>query len=403
MSHFLKFAVIPDDFRLDRSNANSSETVNIINKGFIENTLKPQIDLVLSGLPIIHLNLIKYILDTNANNSNILEYLKRKGICLYGGESPTINEKLMLYQYYSKVVGLYGSTELGPKLGFSIDINLVMDIALRFPQVLNGLSSIRSCSPITFFYDKYLNNYEIISGSLVNTPLIQQAEIKIRWDQDDYCELISPIQIINAMKDNRVLIFNELLDIENRFHVHLTQIFDDLLDTDKYKNLIKYFGLILFYGRRGILYGGSNLDNKFVQSVFNKVNSETNNLLNYLALYKEPIIHDNNNNVNIALYSGLRLDLLIETTMPINSSELSRLKEFILNNMKELHCDFGKILHYYEANGQIREALDNIKLWLYQPNQSPMHKRFMKSNKRNYIIKQLQEDENINSNEILKI
>jgi hypothetical protein len=379
--------LVPRNFRLGQSNADSKQTIKIMTESFEDQKLTENTDLVLSGLPISHLNFINYLLKSD-NCDRLITYIKKKGICLYGGESLTIQEKLYFYKYYNKVVGIYGSTELGPKLGFSIDANLIMDIALLIPEVLQKINlSFHSVPPITFFYDKYLNNYEVINHSLINTPFIQQTELKIKWDQEDYCEIIDPHIIIDALKYYSGKIFIELDKLDTQFGTNLRHICSNLIYGTKYNKLIHYFGIICFYGRQGILYGGVNLDNKFVENIFHIFNERYNQPLNYLALYKLPskeIEINNPHELDEHNYSGLRLDILVEINNE-NQISFDKLKKTLIEIMKEQHPDFNKILHFYEEK-QI-DVTKNIHLWIYHETRSPMHKRFMSSNKRNYIIK----------------
>ncbi|SNW61917.1 Arylamine N-acetyltransferase [Orpheovirus IHUMI-LCC2] len=377
--------LIPEEYRLGRSDADPIKTKTLISDNMQAQVIHTNTNLVLSGLPILHLNFLSHIEENK--EIKIIKHLKERGICLYGGESPSITEKLKLYSSYKQLVGLYGSTELGPRLGFSLDLNLVLDIALHNKEVLREVSN-SNVVPITFFYDKYLNNYEIVNNSLVNTPLIQQTELKIRWDQDDYCEIISPSLLIHALKKHHNILSKSLSIIDEEYNVNLKNILEELIDGNKYEQLIKYFGMILFYGRKGILFGGSNLDNKFAEDVFEEVKKKVRGL-HYLALYK----HDDETvkeKIALSNYSGLRLDILLEIEGEVNDDEV---KKEIISIMRSKHCDFDAILHYYEVHNKINEVMDNIKLHIYDKDSSPMHFRFINSKKRNYIIKKLTEDE----------
>jgi hypothetical protein len=394
--------IVPNEFRLGRSNADPAATCKIIQDSFDNGKLKESEPLILGGLPILHLEFLNHLRSLGQEQSaRITKYLKDNSICLYGGESPTISERLKLFSSYKKMAGVFGSTELGPKLGFSIEANLVFDIALTNKNILIELDNdYQGDAPITFFHDKYLHKYEVMNhegkidnnsrGNLVITPLIQQSELKIKWDQDDYVKLINAEELVVAMKKYNNELMSQLKTFDSNYGTSLEMVYNDIINTAKYENLIKYFGLMLFYGRRGIIFGGANLDNAFVEIVFNKLKEIQiyNNNVNYLAIYREPI-----NNVNIVIgtnnYSGLRLDIAVETVNNLNIDEINELKIVIIDLMREQHNDFKSILEYYEHNNKLNEILANMHIHAYPNGASPMHKRFIASKKRIHIFKKI--------------
>ncbi|BCS82812.1 hypothetical protein QLL95_gp0323 [Cotonvirus japonicus] len=378
--------LIPENFRLERSNADPNLTIETIQSAIDTNILKNKTPIVVAGLPILHLMLIETLNDYN-DESDVTNYLKNNGVCLYGGESPTILERLQLYRYYSKLFGVYGSTEMGPRLGFALEPNLIIDIALSIPEISSEITN--STSPaISFFYDKYMHNYEIINGSLVNTPLIQQAELKIRWDQEDQSE------IINTMHVKRVIAKYEYLLIET-FKTYnviddlnadiLRSILHDFLHTNTYKKLTKYYGLILLYGRKGVIFGGANLDSKFVEIVANQIDYDFG--VNHLAL------HRNNTNskseISTKNYSGLTLDILVETQEILDNDTLLKLKPHIIELMEHQHHDFEQIMQAYRAKDQEHIVMSGINLFAYESDSSPMHFRHEQSGKKIYVVKNL--------------
>jgi len=279
--------VVPPNHRLGRSDTSPEKTVQIIRQSGI---LTTETKLGIGGLPILHLQLLEYLQINNAND--ILRYLKLHGICVYGGESPTLVERLQLSRYYGQLMSIYGSTEQSPRLGFSLEPNLIFDIALTIPSIRSKLtkdtrqevSEAAPMPPISFFFDKYLHNYEIIDGSLVDTPFVQQAELKIRWDQEDMCEIVDPNTVIRVIEQNQMDLLKEIIKIDKEYHTNIKEMFRDLM-AGRYNKLAKYYGLILMYGRKGIIFGGANLDNKFVEIVFDELKYYTDSVV-HLALYR---------------------------------------------------------------------------------------------------------------------
>jgi hypothetical protein len=92
--------IIPEKCRLGRSEASASKSYELIMDGFFKNgaLLQKKVHLVLGGLPILHLQFIEFL--QRNREQFVLRYLKEKGICVYGGEAPTLQEKLKLYQVY---------------------------------------------------------------------------------------------------------------------------------------------------------------------------------------------------------------------------------------------------------------------------------------------------------------
>ncbi|QGR53664.1 hypothetical protein [Moumouvirus maliensis] len=378
--------LVPDEYRLERSDADPNKTIEIIKQALDSGNLAENIPLVVGGLPILHLMLLENLQDEEIN-----DYLKNNGICIYGGESPTINEKLRLYKYYNKLFGIYGSTEMGPKLGFSNEPNIIVDIALTIPEFLAELTDIKT-APISFFYDKYLHHYEIINGNLVNTPLIQQAELKIRWDQEDGSEIINPQFIKQLLERFQHQIQKKIQTYDEEAQNILFNIFDKLLHSSTYNKLFKYYGMILFYGRKGVIFGGANLDSKFVEIVHQNLISEERYQVEHLALYRGPI--EDNDEITTSNYSGLRLDILVETSGELDEDNLLQLKHDVIRNMEVQHHDFEQIMIAYRNKNQEDTILQNIKLWAFDSKTSPMHDRHIVSGKRIYIIKQLDEKYN---------
>jgi len=253
----------PAHARLKRSDANVLQTIKTITDSMDSIRDKP---LMLTGIPILHLDLIDHLVKTK--NTLILGFIKKKGICLYGGESPTLHEKLQLYKYFHQVISVYGSTEMGPRMGFSTDMNTIIDIALSDPLLLKQFDPTSAKPHCTFMYDKYLNEYEIENGLLVNNPPFQLTELKIKWNQEDLAKLALPKDMISLLKANKEYLTEKIAKIDEKYGIALTPIFEKTLDPNgPYKNLIKYFGLMIFYGRAGILYGAANLDHAFVASI----------------------------------------------------------------------------------------------------------------------------------------
>ncbi|AVL94522.1 hypothetical protein ma136 [Moumouvirus australiensis] len=378
--------LVPDEYRLERSDADPNKTIEIIKQALDSGDLEENTPLVVGGLPILHLMLLENLQDEEIN-----DHLKKNGICIYGGESPTINEKLRLYKYYNKLFGIYGSTEMGPKLGFSNEPNIIVDIALTIPEFLAELTDVKT-APISFFYDKYLHHYEIINGNLVNTPLIQQAELKIRWDQEDGSEIINPQLIKQLLERYQHLIQKNIQTYDEEAQNILFNIFDKLLYSSTYNKLFKYYGMILFYGRKGVIFGGANLDSKFVEIVHQNLISEERHKIEHLALYRGPT--EDNDDITTSNYSGLRLDILVETNSELDEDNLLQLKYDIIRNMEVQHHDFEQIMIAYRNKNQEDTILQNIKLWAFNSETSPMHDRHIVSGKRIYIIKQLDEKYN---------
>ncbi len=393
--------VVPVDFRLGRSDADPAETYNIIINALSTKKLLPTEPLILGGLPILHLEFMDYLRTQNLQNlsvdnaNNILEIvsnIKRNGICLYGGESPTIHEKLLLHSYYNKVAGVFGSTELGPKLGFSIELNLIFDIMLENNEFCQMLNIDRQTTPITFFFDKYLHHYEIVNKSLVITPLIQQTELKLRWDQDDYCQLINPQELVSALKKSSAKVSQILGNLDQKYNTNLVSHFVDMYH-GKYDNLIKYFGLMLFYGRKGIIFGGANLDNTFMETVSDKLHeTKLGEYVQHIAIHR-PITKETDD-VNTNNYSGLSLDILVDIKEKLSPTELLELKNDIIDIMRKEHHDLDKILEYYEHHGKLEQILNSINIIAYTENNSPMHDRFIASKKRNHIINKIDDKYN---------
>lgn len=392
--------IVPENFRLGRSNADPVRTYEIIDESLKNDNLNQNNFLVLGGLPILHLEFLSFL---NQNvYDDVKDLLKQKGICLYGGESPNIEERLKLYQYYNKIIGIFGSTELGPKLGFSIDLNLIIDIALTIKSIRKKLCNNIGHIPISFFFDKYLHHYEIINNSLVITPIIQQSEIKLKWDQDDYCELIDhPKCIIKIFKEKYEKICNKLDEYDNKYKTSLKDIFHTFLNGKLYDNFIHYFGILLFYGRKGIIYGGANLDNSFVEIIFEKLKIKFKRI-NYLAINRSENINtdkktDINMNINMDInmdmdvdnYSGLILNILVETQTKYSEEKLKKLKIKIIKLMKEQHHDLKAIWDYYESKDKLEQVLNKIHIIAYLDETSPMHIRFENSKKRVHIFKEI--------------
>lgn len=376
--------LVPERYRLGRSNVDPNVTFNLFANSLTKNKITDTGPIVLGGLPILHMEFLKYLEekeDDPAKKNLIVTTMKQRGICLYGGESPTIPEKLELHKYYSRIVGIYGSTELGPKLGFSIEPNLVIDLALQIPEILKAVTGQDSATPCTFFYDPYINHYEIVNGSLVNTPLIQQEELKIRWDQDDYCALAKPEDVVTILRNNRDQLTARLSEIDNRYNVDLAGILNEMLDGKEYDRLLSYYGMLIFYGRKGVVYGGSNLDNAFME----KVHEELQDQLKFMAISRFES-DDDKVGLTVDKYSGLRLDILVE---PHGEHDGDQLKSKILETMKRKHHDFEQIIGFYEANDRMDEVNDNLHLWVFDEGESPMHDIFEKSQKRNYILKKV--------------
>ena len=57
--------------------------------------------------------------------------------------------------------------------------------------------------------------------------------------------------------------------------------------------------------------------------------------------------------------------------------------------MKEKHHDFEQIISFYEFNNRMDEISKNIHLWAFKEGESPMSHVFAKSQKRNYILKKV--------------
>ncbi|AKI79885.1 hypothetical protein QJ850_gp814 [Acanthamoeba polyphaga mimivirus] len=391
--------LVPEEYRLERSNADPDRTLQIIDKAIFDNHVSEDVPLIVGGLPILHLMFLEKLQDGN----EVSDYLKYNGICLYGGESPTIFERLKLYQYYHKLIGIYGSTEMGPKLGFAVEPNLIIDIALTIPEIALEITG-TSDQPTSFFYDKYLHHFEIIDDSLINTPLIQQAELKIRWDQEDKSKLVDPIHLKNTLFEYRHLIKEKIESMgENNINL-LQKIMNDVFYTNFYNKLFKYYGLVMLYGRDGIIFGGANLDSKFVEIILEKLKNESLPI-NYLAIHRNNFIEQSKDsseysessefnessedNIGISNYSGLTLNILVETSTGLNKSELLELKAHIIQQMEHQHHDFEQIMLAYKAKDQDDLILDNIKLWAFNSQESPMHDRYIKSGKRIYVIKKM--------------
>ncbi|AGF85654.1 hypothetical protein QJ854_gp128 [Moumouvirus goulette] len=378
--------LVPESYRLERSDADPEKTIQIIKNALNSRELVANTPLIVGGLPILHLMLLE-----NLQDEQITTYLKKYGICIYGGESPTINEKLRLYKYYNKLFGIYGSTEMGPKLGFSNEPNIIIDIALTIPEFLGELTNIKT-APISFFYDKYLHHYEVVNGNLVNTPLIQQAELKIRWDQEDGSEIINPEHIKQLLEKYQHEIEKKIKTYDESSQNLLNIIFDKLLYTSTYNKLFKYYGMVLFYGRKGVIFGGANLDSKFVEIVHQNIISEERYEVEHLALYRGPT--EDSDEITTSNYSGLRLDILVETNGELDEDSLYQLKNDIIRNMENQHHDFEQIMLAYRNKDQENIILQNIKLWAFNNESSPMHDRHKISGKRIYVIKQLDEKYN---------
>ncbi|AYV77692.1 MAG: arylamine N-acetyltransferase [Edafosvirus sp.] len=375
--------IVPDEFRLGRSNADPIKAVNIIQEA-MDNKKLFKSSLIIGGLPILHLELINHLKKTG--NTTMLKYLHGNAICLYGGESPTVTEKLQMYQYYKQVISVYGSTELGPRLGFSSEVNMVIDLVFENSEILKQIDPHATNSPCTFMYDGYLNHFEVIEGSLVNTPIIPQTEPKIKWDQDDYSKLKNPGEIINILKSNQEEIYKMLGEKDAKYGTKLSSVFREMLNKDgKYSRLIDYYGIMLFYGRKGILYGGANLDGVFANNVFNDLKAEYKEI-DHFALYKS-VNHDEKTELSSKSYSGLRLDILIDGRMG-TEMKYDKLKERVVECLRKHHSEFDKIYSYYEHLNEVDTVKSNIKLWVFNGN-SPMHDRSLKSAKRNFIVKDI--------------
>jgi len=466
--------IVPEEFRLGRTNTDPKATAELLHKN--KNLGVP---IIIAGLPILHLTLLDYLKDNN--ETVLLDFIKRNVICLSGGESPTIEEKLRLMSEYKDIVSVYGSTESGPRLGFSTDANLIIDIALTIDEFLKDLGiNATHNKPLSFFYDKYLHEFEVISeqsndnlednsygiesyqnnqnnqnnknnkkvfvqGKLVNTPLIQQCELKIRWDQDDYSQLVNPNELINLLRKHSMTINSKLCDYDNQYGLHLNEMFAELIGSDtKFKNLLKYFGMLLLFGRNGIIYGGANLDNKFVELVCNQLkNGSHGPQINSIAIHRSDksdkfdqstgrpsqrsqisfsdqinqlnglnddtydaasttavksirsvnIYGGNQEGINTNNYSGLRLDILVEVNDKFNKSDIPSIKKEIIRLMKQQHHDFEAILDYYEHNNAIVEVEKNIVLWFYNEGRGPISHRYKQTHKRNYILKKVDKNQ----------
>ena len=387
--------VVPERFRLGRSNTSPQLTVQLIrDSGVLLTNSKlgignevTSVPLALGGLPILHLDFLAYLKHNNI--SDVLDYIKLHGICVYGGESPTINERLQLSTYYSQLMSIYGSTEQSPRLGFSLEPNLIFDIALTIDSIRKELIK-DNLPPITFFYDKYLHNYEVINDTLIDTPLVQQAELKIKWDQEDVCDIMDPSSIMNVINTHKTELLAKIKEIDHQYQTNLEQIVVNLF-AGKYKKLTKYYGLILMYGRKGIIYGGANLDNKFVEIVFEKFCNKYPNVISHLALHRSPAEDINKENITTKSYSGLKLNILVDIVNQLDDHHLIDLKNNILQLMQETHHDFEQILLYYKSEGLYDQVINNIKMLVYHNETSPMHTRFINSKKRIFIFKKIDE------------
>ena len=127
----------------------------------------------------------------------------------------------------------------------------MIDIILTIPNICQELTG--CTEPATsFFYDKYLHHFEEIDGRMVNTPLIQQAELKIRWDQEDNCKLISTQWVRNVITRNREHIINELDKYDVKYRFVIQDVLDKFLNTSFYNKLFKYYGLILSHANTSL-------------------------------------------------------------------------------------------------------------------------------------------------------
>ncbi|AUV58034.1 hypothetical protein [Bandra megavirus] len=378
--------LIPENFRLERSNADPDKTIETIESAINTGILKNGTPIVVAGLPILHLMLIEKLNDYS-DEFNVNTYLKKHGVCLYGGESPTIPERLQLYRYYDKLFGIYGSTEMGPRLGFALEPNLIIDIALTIPEILSEITN--STSPATsFFYDKYMHNYEIVNDSLINTPLIQQAELKIRWDQEDQSEIIDTMHVKRVIAKYEYLLMEtfESYNTNDIFNAEiLRSILYNFLHTNTYHKLFKYYGLILLYGRKGVIFGGANLDSKFVEIISDQINYDFG--INHLAIHRKNTA--TKDNISTKNYSGLTLDILVETQEILDNDTLLKLKLHIIKLMEHQHHDFEQIMLAYREKEQENIIMSGINLFAYESESSPMHFRHEQSGKKIYVVKKL--------------
>ena len=93
--------LVPESYRLQRSNADPKLTLDIIIRALDIGECRyhsEYMPLIIGGLPILHLMFMK---ELENSEDNVRNYVKNHGICLYGGESPTIQERLELYSVYS--------------------------------------------------------------------------------------------------------------------------------------------------------------------------------------------------------------------------------------------------------------------------------------------------------------